>query len=290
MTVKVTGGRKSYEYRDGGSDIKVHTYQAAEIIDIPFMLKADGVSHIDPVQKLKGPVGLSIALERFAERFFANGGMPPMALVGAMGSPAAAKRASKDVAQAVRDANDDRSNFMTIPTGYELKPIGLDPEKSQMEEARLFQLGEIARMYSLPPVFLQDLTHGTYSNTEQQDLHFVKHTLTTWLEAWEQEMNLKLFPQRSTRFVEFNVDALLRGDFVTRMAGYATGIQNSIITPDEARSSENRPAKGGQADELQIQGATVPLNSDRSVAKAAPVDPNKPATKDPVTKDAKAVA
>jgi len=108
---------------------------------------------------------------------------------------------------------------------------------------------------------LQDLSNGTYSNSEQQDLHFVKHTLKRWIEQIEQELNLKLFGRgNNSRFVEFNVDGLLRGDFKTRMEGYAIGIQNALLKPNEARRAENRP-DDSEGDELLIQGATVPLGS-----------------------------
>ena len=64
----------------------------------------------------------------------------------------------------------------------------------------------------------------------------------------------------NSTYVEFNVDGLLRGDFSSRMAGYATGIQNAILKPNEARASENRPSDDNGGD-LLIQGATVPLGS-----------------------------
>jgi HK97 family phage portal protein len=160
-----------------------------------------------------------------------------------------------------------------MPLMHELKAIGIDPEKSQLTDGRRLQLEEIARIYQLPPIFLQDLTHGTLSNTEQQDLHFVKHTLSQWIKAWEQECNLKLFgPRNRSKFVEFNVDGLLRGDFRTRMEGYAKAIQNAINTPDEVRAMENWPKKGGDADKLHIQGATVPLGEQLQRG-AAPVTP-----------------
>jgi HK97 family phage portal protein len=129
----------------------------------------------------------------------------------------------------------------------------------QLLELQRFSIEQIARIYSLPPVFLQDLTHGTFSNTEQQDLHFVKHTVKRWVEQFEQEMNLKFFGRGSDFYVEFNVDGLLRGDLKSRMEAYAVSIQNAIRTPDEIRAIENLPAKG--ATELLIQGATVPLGS-----------------------------
>jgi HK97 family phage portal protein len=130
-----------------------------------------------------------------------------------------------------------------------------------MVDLQRFQIEEVARIFSLPPVFLQDLTHGTFSNTEQQDLHLVKHTVRRWITQIEQEMNLKLFGRdNNDLYVEFNLDGLLRGDFSSRMAGYATGIQNGILKPNEARASENRPS-ADNGDDLLIQGATVPLGS-----------------------------
>lgn len=271
-TVERNDGKKRYIYQDGSRQV---VYGAEEIIDIPFMIGFDGVSHIDPISKLKGAVGLSIALEQYAQKFFANGGVPPLALYGPMPSPGAASRAASDVQDAVKAANAERRNVMIMPSGHELKPVGVDPQKSQMEEARRFQIEEIARVFDLPPVFLQDLTHGTFSNTEQQDLHFVKHTLSQWLKAWEQELNLKLFNARNrTKFCEFNLDALMRGDFKTRMEGYAKAVQNAINTPDEIRGMENWPAKGGEAEKLHIQGATVPLGMQSMTKQAAPANDN----------------
>jgi HK97 family phage portal protein len=118
----------------------------------------------------------------------------------------------------------------------------------------------VARIYSLPPVFLQDLTNGTFSNTEQQDLHFVKHTIRRWVEQTEAELNLKLFGRKTNLYVEFNVDGLLRGDLKTRMEAHATSIQNAIRTPNEVRDIENMP-KMDNGDDLMIQGATVPIGT-----------------------------
>jgi HK97 family phage portal protein len=271
VTVERKAGKKLYHYRDGDRPV---TYMANEVIDLTFLLKPDGVCHVDPVSKLKGAVGLALALDDYARKFFANGGVPPLALYGPLPSAGAASRATANIDQAIRDANSERRNVLLMPSGHELKPVGVDPQKSQMEEARRFQIEEIARVFDIPPVFLQDLTHGTFSNTEQQDLHFVKHTLTQWIKAWEQELNLKLFSARNrTKFVEFNLDGLLRGDFKTRMDGWATGIQNGIVKPKEAREAENWPDAGPDADKLYIQGATVPLGT-QPLPTAAPTSAN----------------
>jgi hypothetical protein len=163
----------------------------------------------------------------------------------------------------LRAAQNERRNVLVLPGGHELKPIGLNPSEGQMEEARKMQVTEFSRWFGLPPVFLQDLERATFTNSEQQDLHLVKHTLRQWLECWEQELNAKLFPASNRKnFVEFNQDALLRGDFKSRMEGYAAGIQNGFLAPDEVRAMENRPAMGGDAASCMCRGR--PCRSARS--------------------------
>ena len=249
-------GRATYEM-DG------RAYPASDVIDVPFMLRSDGLGHHGPVVLGASAIQLALAMGEYGAKFFAGGGVPPLALTGPLPTgPEAMKRAMSDIQRSIDGAKSSDKPLFPIPPGYELKPVGLDPNKGQMVEARRFSVEEIARVLQIPPVFLQDLTHGTFSNNEQQDLHLVKHLIGQWAEALEQEMNLKLFGQRNGgRYVQHNVDGLLRGDFKTRMEGLAQGIQNAILTPDEARALENRPSKGGNADELLVQGATVPLGS-----------------------------
>ncbi|WP_088346293.1 MULTISPECIES: phage portal protein [Rhodomicrobium] len=271
VTVTRREGKTRYLYREGTRE---RVYAAAEIIDIPWMLRSDGLSHYEPIERLRNTIGLAIAMEEYAAKFFRGGGVPPLQLVGPMETPGAIARAATDITEALQAARSEGRPILPMPLMHELKAIGFDPEKGQLTDSRRFQLEELARMYQLPPVFLQDLTKGTLANTEQQDLHFVKHTLSQWIKAWEQELNLKLFgPRRRDRFVEFNVDGLLRGDFKTRMEGYAKAIQNAINTPDEIRAMENWAAHGGDAGKLHIQGATVPLGQQLQRG-AVPASPN----------------
>lgn len=238
-------------------------YPASDVIDIAFMLKADGLAHYSPVGLGAKAIQLALAMGDYGAKFFAGGGVPPLALVGPMpAGPEAMKRALSDVQRSIDSAKESDKPLFPIPPGYELKPVGFDPDKGQMTDARKFQVEEIARILQIPPVFLQDLSHGTFANTEQQDLNLVKHLIAQWAEAFEEELNLKLFGQRNGgRYVEHNLDGLMRGDFTTRMEGLAKAVQTSILSPDEARALENRPAKGGNADKLFMQGATTPIDA-----------------------------
>ena len=249
-------GRTSYEV---GSKV----YPASDVIDVPFMLKADGISHHGPVVLGAPAIQLALAMGLYGAKFFAGGGVPPLAVEGPMeAGPQAAMRATQEIFRSVQQAQENGIPIARMPPGYKLTPIGFDPDKGQMTDARRFSVEEIARVLQIPPVFLQDLTHGTFSNSEQQDLHLVKHLIGQWAQAFEEELNLKLFGQRNGgRYCEHNIDGLMRGDFITRMNGLGQAVQNAILTPDEARALENRQAKGGNADKLFMQGATVPIDA-----------------------------
>ena len=257
VTIRNVG--RDVVYKFGGTD-----YASDEIIDVPFMLRPNGLQHYGPIMLASKAIQLSIAMNDYASGFFAGGGVPPLVLVGPMPANAEAmKRAMADVSLSVSAARNASTPIFPIPVGYELKPVGFDPAKGQMTEARTFQIQEIARAFQIPPVFLQDLTGATFSNVEQQDLHLVKHLIGQWAAALEGEMNLKLFGRMNGgKYVEHNLDGLLRGDFLTRMNGLARSVQSGILTPNEARGLENRPQHQEQAaDQLFMQGATMPIDA-----------------------------
>jgi HK97 family phage portal protein len=214
-------------------------------------------------------IQLALAMNEFGSSLFANGGVLPLAVVGPPGSgPDATKRMIGDINRLIESAKREGKQLFPLPTGYDIKPVGFDPERGQLTDARRLQIEEIARVFNLPPVFLQDLTHGTFSNTEQQDLHLVKHLVAQWAKALEDEMNLKLFgAENNRRYCEHSLDALMRGDFLSRMQAQGQAIQNAIRTPNEVRALENLPPKEG-GDDLQIQGATVPLGQNKPAAPA----------------------
>lgn len=244
---------KTYRYNQ-------RVFKAKDIIDLTFMVKANQLDPRGPIATNKDAIGMAIAASQYGAKAFQSGGIPPAVLQGPFQSGAAASRASEDVAAATAKLAKEGRPIMALPLGHELKSVGFSPEQMQLIELQRFSIEQIARIYSLPPIFLQDLTRSTFTNSEQQDLHFVKHTLKRWIEQAEQEMNLKLFGRGSDQYVEFNVDGLLRGDFKTRMEAHATSIQNGIRTPNEVRDLENMSARD-EGDDLMIQGATVPIKN-----------------------------
>lgn len=256
-TVKMMpNGRKQYEYRANGV---TKVYDEADVLDMTFMLKPDRVSHRSPLRQCAVAISKAYNANKYGAKLFKNNGLPAFTLEGPFGSEKSAQRGAENVAEATKEAARKGANVLALPLGHKLTQLGHDPDKMQLVQTQEFAVVEIARIFSLPPTFLQDLSRATFSNSEQQDLHLVKHTLKRWVEQFEAELNLKLFGRNSRRFAEFNLDGLLRGDYKTRMEGNSVAIQTGQLTPNEARAMDNRKGLQG-GDSLLIQGATVPLD------------------------------
>ena len=145
------------------------------------------------------------------------------------------------------------------------KPISLPPEDSQFLSTRQFGVEEICRIFRVPPHMVQDLQHATYSNIEHQSIDFVVHTLTPWLVRFEQAVSkdLLLEEEQDEYFTKFNVDGLLRGDYQSRMNGYATARQNGWMSANDIRELENLdriPTEDG-GDLYLINGNMLPLGN-----------------------------
>ena len=130
-------------------------------------------------------------------------------------------------------------------------------------ETRKFQINEIARIFRVPPHMVGDLEKSSFSNIEQQSLEFVKFTLDPWVVRWEQSLcqALLLPSEKSDVFIRFNLDGLLRGDYASRMTGYATGRQNGWLSANDIRELEdmNRiPASEG-GDLFLVNGSMTKL-------------------------------
>lgn len=150
-----------------------------------------------------------------------------------------------------------------LEEGMKYTPISISPNEAQFLETRKFQIDEIARIFRVPPHMIGDLEKSSFNNIEQQSLEFVKYTLDPWVSRWEQAMVRSLLTKEEKKdyFIKFNVDGLLRGDYKSRMDGYAIGRQNGWMSANDIRELENLdriPAEAG-GDLYLVNGNMVPL-------------------------------
>nr|DAM34463.1 MAG TPA: Portal [Caudoviricetes sp.] len=199
----------------------------------------DGLVGYSPIAMAKNAIGMAIACEEFGAKFFANGASPS----GVLEHPGTIKDPQRvqDAWQSQFGGSSNAGKVAVLEEGMKYSSIGISPDQAQFLETRKFQIDEIARIFRVPPHMIGDLEKSTFSNIEQQSLEFVKYTLGPWVARWEQAMSQALLtPEERTRYeIHFNVDGLLRGDYESRMNGYAVGRQNGWLSANDIRELEN---------------------------------------------------
>ena len=231
-----------------------------DVLHIPG-LGFDGLVGYSPIAMAKNAIGMASACEEYGASFFANGASPGAVLEhpGVLKDPEKVRKAWNEAYGGPNKAN----RVAVLEEGMKFTPISTNPQEAQFLETRKFQLDEIARIFRIPPHMIGDLEHATFSNIEEQSLEFVQYTLQPWLVRWEQAIQRALLTpeEKKTIFVRFNVDGLLRGNYQTRMQGYATGINNGFLCPNDVRQLENMDLipdeLGGNT--FMVNGTMTPL-------------------------------
>ena len=234
------------------------TLHPSDVLHIPG-LGFDGLVGYSPIAMAKNAIGLAIATEEYGSKFFANGAAPS----GVLEHPGTIKDPSR-VRESWQQTFGGSANSNKIAVLEEgMKYTSISPEQAQFLETRKFQINEIARIFRVPPHMVGDLEKSSFSNIEQQSLEFVKYTLDPWVIRWEQSIQRTLLTpdEKKVFFVKFNVEGLLRGDYQSRMNGYATARQNGWMSANDIRELENldRIPKEDGGDLYLINGNMLPL-------------------------------
>ena len=260
-------GNLYYEYvhsSDEADTMKNTTVRLTpyNVLHIPG-LGFDGLVGYSPIAMAKNAIGMAIACEEYGAKFFANGAAPS----GVLEHPGVIKDPQKvrEAWQSQFGGSQNANKIAVLEEGMKYTPISISPEQAQFLETRKFQINEIARIFRVPPHMVGDLEKSSFSNIEQQSLEFVKYTLDPWVMRWEQSLSRALFTEeeKKTLFFKFNVEGLLRGDYQSRMNGYATARQNGWMSANDIRELENMdkiPAEQG-GDLYLINGSMLPMQN-----------------------------
>lgn len=259
-------GRIVYQYTYTPNDAKPGTSKTVnlsreEVFHIPG-LGFNGLVGFSPIAMARNALGLAMATEEYGSKFFANGAQPS----GVLEHPGAIKDPERlrQNWQETFGGSGNSNKTAVLEEGLKYHPISIPPDQAQFLESRKFQVTEICRIFRMPPHMVGDLEKSSFNNIEQQSLEFVKYTLDSWVCRWEQglQRGMLLENEKKQLFWKFNVDGLLRGDYVSRMNGYAVGRQNGWLSANDIRTLENQdPIPDDQGGNLYlVNGNMLPLS------------------------------
>ena len=267
-----------YEYTTSiGAQVRLSPRDVWHIPGLGF----DGLVGLSPIALEKNAIGLSIAAEEYGSHVFSNGATPS----GVLEHP----NTVKDVARvreswnAAYGGSANAGKVAILEEGMKFSRIAMPNNEAQFLETRQFQIEEICRIFRVPPHMIGDLTHATFSNIEHQSIDFAVHTIRPWCVRIEQAADRVLFTERDKRryYTHINLDGLMRGDYKSRMEGYAIGRQNGWLNANDIRDLENmNPIPDEQGgNEYLVNGNMIPISAamkQDSSAATIPVEPTGP--------------
>jgi HK97 family phage portal protein len=235
--VRGDDGALRYAYQKNNETVEL---PASEVLHVVYRSMPSGLVGMSPIQEQRNALGLASAAELYGGKFFANDARPGIVLEhpGKLGMDAMTRLKTSWTEAHAGAMNAGKPAI--LEEGMKLNTIGMPPADAQFLETRKFQLGEIARIYRVPPHMLADLERATFSNIEHQAIEFVTHTIMPWLVRWERALvrQVLLPSERKMTYVKFILSGLLRGDVQSRYAAYATARQWGWMSVNEIREYE----------------------------------------------------
>lgn len=248
-------------------------YYAENILHIPG-LGFDGLVGYSVIRMAAEAIGLDMAAERYAGKFFGNSATPGGVFEHPTKMSKEAQERFKEGWEQMHTGLENAHKTAVLEEGMKYKQITVNPEDAQLLESRKFSRSIISGLFRVPAHMINDLEKATFSNIEHQSIEFAKYTLTPWLRRIEQSLNTRLFTPREQDeyFAEFVLDGLLRGDVKSRNEAHEIAIRSGYVSINEVRAEENRPpVEGGDRNLVQMQmipidqlGQEVTNNADKN--------------------------
>lgn len=261
ITPKVdANGRRYFEWIDDNGNPK--PISPDRILHLPG-LSFDAMCGYSPTKVHKEAIGLGLATEKFGATFFGNGVRPGGVFKhpGKMSDPGHARLQQSLMEE--HGGPDKAHRVIILEEGMDWQAQGMSPENAQFLETRQFQRVDVCIIFKVPPPLIGDFTHGTYNNSEQAGIWFAQHTISPICTRWEQVMNWQLFrpTERGRFFVKFNLDALLRGDFLSRTQALKEQFQSGKLSLNEWRRIDDmNPIDDPAADLHFVQAQMIPIS------------------------------
>ncbi|MBW8815584.1 MAG: phage portal protein [Caulobacterales bacterium] len=206
------------------------------------------------VERHREDIGMLQASGEYLARFFSNNATPKAAITipSEISNEAAARL--RDTWEGRHRGLENQHRIAILEGGLDIKALGLTNDEAQVAEVHTLAVAKVARIFGVPLHLIGETSANTSWGTgiEQQSIGFVTYYMRPKFVVWEQALNRTLMSgaMRQAYYFEFNIDGLLRGDFKTRMEGYALLAQWGVMTINEIRKLMNLPPVDGGDERL----------------------------------------
>lgn len=255
--------------RDKETGLKVFLYGpdrrpflADEILHIPG-LGYDGVKRLkgmSPIAYMRSSIELAADAERYAVNYFRNDAAPKAYISHPQRLTSQTKDAILNYMLERFGGVRNAGKLGILEEGMKIETLPVSHADMQFLELRKFQIADIARAYGVQLHKINELDRSTNNNIEHQGIEWVTDTIRPECTRIEKRCNLQLLGPResSQRYIEFNLNALMRGDSAARASYYSSMRNIGAMNANEIRRAENLNDYDG-GDVYMVQGAMVPV-------------------------------
>ena len=234
--------------------------RAIEPVDVIHLYKNsyNGVEGVSLRQYAASTIDLTDNTDKTASKYYSSG----CALHGVLSVKGARKGAKQQVADSFRESHSgpNGSGILITDEDIDFKQLSTNASDSQMLEARIFNISEIARYFNINPVLLGDLSHSSYNTIEAANIEFVNRTLSPYISMIEDEFNRKLVkPSETGVRIDLDQTYLLDTNKSTLSTYIKTLVSGGIMSVNEARAMIGLPYKEG-CDDLIIPYTDIAAN------------------------------
>ena len=231
-----------------------------DIFHIPG-LSLDGVRGMSVISYAAQGIGLGLAAEKSAARFFGRGAQLSGVLETEQRLEQSQADSLKERWQVKTGGLEHAHEIAVLDSGAKFRPLTMPYRDAQLLESRRFEVSEIARFYGVPLFLMFETEKSTSWGTglEQQALGWIVFDLNpTWLAPTEQRITKELLPR--TAYARYSLQGLMRGDSTARANFYRVMREVGALNADEIRDLEDRPPiPGGEGKKYLQPGNMLPL-------------------------------
>lgn len=255
---RVVGGGYVYQITD--LDGKTTNYLQDEILHLRHS-SLDGFMGRSPITICREAIGLGLAQQRHGASVMKNGLMASGLISTAEWlDDAKAQKAVKALERYKGAKNAGKTPI--LEGSMEYKQLGMTNQDAEWLASRNFTISDIARIFNISPIFLQDYSNSSYANFSEASRAFLSQTLRPWLTNFEQQLKDALMvdvnnPTAPRYLIEFDTSDLLRISQTERFNSYDVAIKSGVMSPNEVRKREGLPPYDGGDEFSQAWKQTV---------------------------------
>ena len=201
-----------------------------------------------PVEQLKDLFGEAGKIDQFWTKYIDNG----CTLSGIIKSAEPIEQDKfEDVKNIINEEYTGSRNtgkVLFLDYGLDYKPMSEKSlSDSQFIQTKLHIMKQIAGVFKVPLNMLGIMEGATYNNVEQQQINFLVHCLSPYLNKIEERITMSLLKkeEREKYTVKFLTTGLLKLDTESRYKTYKMAIENGILNRNEIRDMEELSAYTG---------------------------------------------